>query len=466
MPMTNPILVIDDDASMCELLADSLRPHGFDVTYTTKPEEAEGLIKARQFDAVLTDIRMRGIDGLELCTRLVALRRDLPVIVVTAFGSLETAVAAIRAGAYDFLTKPVDADVAALALKRAVRHRELEIEVTELKRAAADAESYGDLVGASPEMQHVYELVERAAPSDASVLISGESGTGKEIIARTLHDKSDRRAGPFVSINCAALPEALLESELFGHTRGAFTDARQAREGLLVRASGGTLFLDEIGEMPIGLQPKLLRALQERMVRPVGADKEVAVDIRVVAASNRDLETAIRERGFREDLYYRINVIHIPVPPLRERSGDVMLLATRFLQRSAERTKSPVRGFTDAAARRMVEYGWPGNVRELANCVERALVLSRGDAIDVSDLPEKVRGRRLSSVPAPDAPGELVSLDEIERRHVLKVLEAVGGNKSHAAQILGLDRKTLYRKLEQYGMISRSTGASSSRSAS
>jgi DNA-binding NtrC family response regulator len=448
--MTHPILVVDDDRSTCELLAEGLKPHGFNVTFTTDPTEVEGLVSERSFDAVLTDVRMRAIDGLELCSRLVALRPSLPVIVMTAFGRFETAVTAMRAGAYDFLTKPLDMEVAALSLERALRHRALALEMVDLKRRVEEGDALGEMVGESAEIKAVRELVARAAPTDTNVLFSGESGTGKGLFARALHEASERRKGPFVSINCAALPEGLLESELFGHARGAFTDARTAREGLMVRAAGGTLFLDEIGELPLGLQPKLLRALQERVIRPVGSDREVSVDIRVVAATNLDLEAAVRDKRFREDLYYRVNVFHVRVPPLRERPGDVTLLAEDFLQRFAGRMRSRVTAFSDAAIRAMNAYAWPGNVRELSNCVERALVLAQGDRIELKDLPDKIRG---ASLPASPSPVELVALREIERRHVLRVLEAVGGNKVHAAGILGLDRKTLYRRLELYAKI-------------
>jgi two-component system response regulator HydG len=309
------------------------------------------------------------------------------------------------------------------------------------------------LIGGSSGMTAVYEIVERTAPSEASVLISGESGTGKEVLARTLTAKSARAAGPFIAVNCAALPEPLLESELFGHTRGAFTDARSAREGLIARASGGTLFLDEVGDMPLGLQPKLLRVLQERVVRPVGSDHEIPVDVRLICATNRDLETAIEERCFRADLYYRINVIHVTLPPLRTRGSDVMLLARHFLQRFTARGRQELCGLSEEAEQRLLAYPWPGNVRELANCMERAAVLARGVNVEVGDLPEKVRDFQHDHRPAAsnESP-DLVPLEEVERRHILRVFDAMHGNKSQAAHVLGLDRKTLYRRLERYGI--------------
>jgi two-component system response regulator HydG len=284
------------------------------------------------------------------------------------------------------------------------------------------------------------------------VLVTGESGTGKELVARALHRRSCRRAEPFVAVNCAAMPDALLESELFGHARGAFTDARAVRAGLFARAHGGTLFLDEIGDLPVALQPKLLRALQERVIRPVGADNEQAVDVRVVAATNRDLETAVEERRFREDLYYRINVVHIDLPPLRSRGGDVLLLAQHFVQHFAAVRGREIQGLSAPAAEKLSAYSWPGNVRELQNCIERAVALARYDQIMVDDLSEKIRNYRRSHVlVASDDPDELASMEEVERSYVLRVLEAVGGNKSKAAQVLGFDRATLYRKLERYG---------------
>jgi len=284
------------------------------------------------------------------------------------------------------------------------------------------------------------------------VLVRGESGTGKELVAQALHKRGRRTAGPFVAVNCAAMPETLLESELFGHARGAFTDAKSARTGLFVQADHGTLFLDEIGTMPLGLQPKLLRALQQRTVRPVGSDTEVPFDVRLVAATNADLEAAVEAGTFREDLFFRINVIPIEVPPLRRRGNDVLLLAQRFLEEFASQAQKPVRGLTSAAAEKLLGYSWPGNVRELRNCIERAVALTRFEQLTVEDLPDKVRdAKRPAVLLAADDPSELVPMEEVERRYILRVLEAAGGNKASAARILGLDRKTLYRKLERWG---------------
>lgn len=451
--MSHSVLVIDDDASTCELLAESLRSR-FDVAWTTDPARAEQLVRERGIDAVLTDVRMAGVDGIELCARMVETFPGLPVVVMTAFGSIDTAVTAMRAGASDFLTKPLELAVVAAVLTRALGRAGARRHGTEAGPPAPGAlPRCGELVGASRAMRAVYELVERTAPSEASVLISGESGTGKEVLARTLTQLSPRATGPFVAINCAALPEPLLESELFGHTRGAFTDARSARDGLLAQADHGTLFLDEVGELPLALQPKLLRVLQERVVRPVGSDKEVPVDVRLICATNRDLEAAITERRFRADLYYRINVVHIALPRLSARGDDVLVLAQHFLARFARDGKAL--GLSADAERALLTYPWPGNVRELANCVERAVVLARADRITRDDLPEKIRAFRPEQVATNGvAPVELLALEEVERRYILRVLDAVHGNKSKAAQVLGLDRKTLYRRLERYAASS------------
>jgi two-component system response regulator AtoC len=447
------VLIIDDDRSMCEVLAEWLSLRGHQPTWRTSAAQAHQLLGERDFDVVLTDLSMEGMNGLELCERVVSSDADLPVIVVTAFGSMESAIGAIRAGAYDFVTKPVDMDTLALAVERAAEHRSLKQEVRRLRGAAAHPEQLPNMVGASPAMDRVADLVNRVAESDVNVLITGESGTGKELVARALHARSDRRHGLFVAVNCAAVPETLLESELFGHARGAFTDARAARAGLFVRANRGTLFLDEIGEIPLGMQVKLLRALQERKVRPVGGDTEVAFDARLLAATNCDIDTEVAEKRFRKDLYYRINVVRIDVPPLRTRGNDVLLLAHHFLEQAAERTGKPVVGLAAAAAEKLLGYDCPGNVRELENCIERAVALARHDHVTVEDLPEKIRSFHGSPLFFPnDDPNELIPMQQVEQRYIQRVLKAVGGNKTQAAKVLGFDRRTLYRKLERYGL--------------
>jgi two-component system response regulator HydG len=450
--MKGRTLIVDDDRAMCELLEGTLRRRGFETTTKNTAEEAFELLATADFDVIVTDLNMQGTSGLELCHQVVANRPDLPVVVVTAFGSLETAVGAIRAGAYDFVTKPFQVEDIVLTLERAVAHKQLREEVKRLRTAVREQQQLGDMIGTSAPMQKVYDLIARVAETEATVLVTGESGTGKELVAKAIHASSRHAQGPFVAINCAAMPEPLLESELFGHVKGAFTDARQARQGLFLKASGGTLFLDEIGDMPIGMQAKLLRVLQERVVRPVGGDKEAPFDTRIIAATNRDLDTEVAEKRFREDLFYRINVVRIHVPPLRARASDVLVLAQHFIERFAAVHRTSVRGLAGAAAERLMAYAWPGNVRELQNCIERAVALARYEVLGVDDLPEKLRDHRPTRVIVEsEDPSELLPMEEVERRYVLRVLQAVGGNKTLAAGVLGFDRRTLYRKLERYG---------------
>jgi two-component system response regulator HydG len=374
-----------------------------------------------------------------------------PVVLITAFGTLDTAIAAIRAGAYDFITKPIEIEALAVALERAVERRRLRKEVSELRRAVGRmAGRFGKMLGSSDAMRPVYDVLERIADSPATVLVTGESGTGKEVVARALHDTGPRKAKPFVAINCSAVPEALLESELFGHARGAFTDARAPRTGLMLQANGGTLLLDEIGDMPMPLRRSSC-ALQERTVRPVGGDAEVPFDVRVVATTNRDLRALIDDARFREDLYFRINVIHIELPPLRARGGGVLVLAQRSVDLHATRAGKTVTGLTPPAAERLLAYPWPGNVRELQNCIERAIALTHPE-IQVEDLPEnrsQLQKRSHVLVAASD-PSELVPLAEVERRYVLRVVkpQVVTNRSRHRSSA---SRGTLYRKLEEYG---------------
>jgi DNA-binding NtrC family response regulator len=450
--MTLRALLVDDDPALCETLAIGLRKRGATARCCTTAADALLQIEEGDFDVVVTDLNMGGMGGIELCERIMLNRPDVPVVVLTAFGSLETAVAAIRAGAYDFISKPIEIEAFVLTIERAAKHHQLREEVKRLRREVDAKPRAFELIGDSPAMQRVHEIIDRAGDVESAILITGESGTGKEVVAHALHRRSRWRDGPFVAINCAAMPEALLESELFGHVRGAFTDAKEARQGLFLEARGGTLFLDEIGDMPLALQPKLLRVLQERVVRPVGGKTEVPVEVRVIAATNRDLQSAVDEKRFREDLYYRVNVIEVALPPLRARQSDVLLLAMHFLEVVAQRSHKAVRGIAQPAAEKLVSYAWPGNVRELQNCIERAVALTRFEELRVDDLPEKVRDYRFSHVVvAGNDPTELVPLEEVERRYILRVLDAAGGNKSVAARILGMERKTLYRKLERYG---------------
>jgi two-component system, NtrC family, response regulator AtoC len=449
--MSGKVLVVDDDQSMCETLVAALRRRDFTVEHSTSTAAAIALLDREDFDVVVTDLHMDGMDGIAFCEHVVQNRPGLPVVMITAFGTLETAVAAIRAGAYDFITKPFDIELVRLTLARAVHHRALDVEVKRLRREVR-ASLGEEMVGKSPALRRIIDLIERVAETDAPVLITGESGTGKELAARALHQRSRYAAGPFVAINCAAMPEPLLESELFGHVKGAFTDAHAPRQGLFLQARGGTLFLDEIGELPLGMQPKLLRALQEKRVRAVGSDREEPYDARILTASNRDLESEVEERRFREDLFYRINVVRVAVPPLRARGDDVLLLAQHFISERAKKSGKAVVGLSSAVAERLLAYCWPGNVRELSNCIERAVAFTRFEELAVDDLPEKVRDYRGVNLTVPGVGAlELLSIEEVERRYILRVLRQLDGNKTATAEVLGLDRRTLYRKLERYG---------------
>ena len=446
--MHGRVMIVDDDPEMCSVLRLDLGRRGFETASFTSGEAAFRALLAGEFDVVLTDLRLPDLDGLELCDRIVSNRPDVPVVLITAFGSMETAVAAIRAGAYDFVTKPIEMDFLQISLDRAVRHRRLEAEVKTLSEALHRTGGFEEIIGESPPMQRLFDQLHRIAGSDASVLVTGESGTGKELVARAIHRLGSSRDGPFLGVNCSALPEALLESELFGHAKGAFTDARTERRGLFLEADGGTLFLDEIGDIPLSLQPKLLRAIEERAVRPVGGDREIPFDARLLSATNRDLESAVEEGSFREDLWFRINVIQLELPPLRVRGPDVLLLAQHYLRRFADRAGKAVTGISKAVAERLLAYAWPGNVRELRNAMERAVALTRHEELTVEDLPERIRTYRSTEILlGGTTPDELLPLHEVERRYIHHVLTAVDGNKTLAARVLGLDRKTLYRKL-------------------
>jgi len=448
--MTGSILIVDDEDDTRTLLCDALRGRGFDAEAVESAQACLERLRSRSFDVVVTDVQMPGMTGVELCAQLHERHPDLLPIVLTGLGALDTAVAAIRAGAYDFITKPVKIDALEVAVKRAIDHLSVRNEVKRL-RAAVDRElPIASIAGTSSALRQTTELIRQVADSDATVLITGESGTGKELVARALHELSPRAKEPFVAINCGAMPAPLLESELFGHVRGAFTDAKQSRGGLFLQAGRGTIFLDEVGEMPLEMQVKLLRVLQERTVRPVGGDNEMPFEARVVTATNRDLETEVDEKRFREDLFYRINVVAIPVPPLRARAGDVLVLAQHILARISARTNKPLISVAADTARKLMAYDWPGNVRELENCIERAVAMSDGKEIKVENLPIKVQKFESARLEIPtDSPAEMIPLTEMERRYVRQVLSSVGGNKTHAARVLGIDRRSLYRRLEE-----------------
>lgn len=445
------VLLVEDDPAMGALISRNLSRRDFEPMHVLSAPDALHAVESNDFQVVVSDVRLGGMTGLELCERLCARRPDVPVILITAFGDLETAIAALRAGAHDFLPKPFEIDELVMRISHAAELGYLRKEVKRLREVAEPTTGPAEMLGESPAMRTVFSLLARVARSDAPVLICGETGTGKELAARGLHEKSERREGPFVALNCAAVPENLLESELFGHTRGAFTDARQARLGLFLEANGGTLFLDEVAELPLALQAKLLRALQDRKVRPVGSDKEIPFDARILSATHRDLDSRVESGLFREDLYYRLNVLQLDLPPLRARGSDVLVLANAYLKKVAARTQKQVRSIAPEAARKLLNYAWPGNVRELANVMERAVALAEYDEITVADLPEKIQAFRPSDVlVAGHDPSELVTLEEVERRYILRVMEAVGGNRTRASEILKVDRKTLYTKLKNY----------------
>ncbi len=449
MSQGHTVLVVDDDAAMREMLLSLLEDRGIEAASAGTVDGALDKARDREFDAVLTDIRMPGKGGIELLGEMRSLRPGTPVILMTAFGSIDSAVDAMRGGAFDYITKPFKRDAVLAALERAFEHRALEQENRRLRRALDRTSRFGDLIGASPAMREIFALIRKIASARSSVLLTGESGTGKDVVARTIHFTGARRDRPFVPINCTAMPEGLLESELFGHARGAFTGAHTAKTGLFEEADGGTLFLDEIGDMTPGLQAKLLRVLQDGEIRAVGSNRSVRVDVRIITATNRDLKREVDEGRFRADLYYRLNVIPIHIPPLRERPEDVRLLVDEFMRRHAgDRPRS----IAPAAFERLLRCRWEGNARELENAIERALALSSEDRIEVEDLLLSIGGE--STVRPEDALieralEERLTLRQLEDLYTDRVLELSGGNKVQAARILGINRRTLYRRAER-----------------
>jgi two-component system, NtrC family, response regulator AtoC len=444
------VLVVEDDDAMRDLLVEELSEAGFDVLGAGDGRGGLDVVKREQVDLVITDLRMPELDGFDLIRDIRATPQAPPIVMITAFGSIETAIKAVKLGAYDYITKPFEIEELLLVADKALEERELRREVARLRKEVEDRYQLGDVVARSTAMQDVLNLVRRVAASSVSVLITGESGTGKELIARAIHQGSERARKPFVAINLAAVPGPLLESELFGHKRGAFTDARTDRVGLFEEATGGTIFLDEIGELALELQAKLLRVLQEQEIRPLGSTRTQRVDVRVVAATNRDLEEMMAEGRFREDLYYRLNVVDIALPSLRQRPDDIIPLAEHFLARAGAKASPPRKlSLSEEAQRVMTAYHWPGNVRELMNVMERGLALSQRDVIQVDDLPGQVREQKATDFLA-GALARRMTLEELEREYIERVLDDEGGNKTRAAQRLGLDRKTLYRKLEEW----------------
>jgi len=446
------ILIVDDETAILDTLEILFRGEGWEVAIADSGPKALASVEDEKPDLVLTDIRMPGATGLEVLAQAREVDPEIPVILMTAQASLQSAVRAVNEGAYYYLQKPFANDELLAICRRAAEARELRVENRRLKKEIKRTARAGwdRPIGVAPGFVEVLELAETVAGTESTVLVSGESGTGKEVVARYIHTLSERADGPFLSINCGALPESLLDSELFGHVKGSFTGAVKDKDGLLVAATGGTLFLDEIGEMSPATQVKLLRAIQEREVIPVGSTSTVPVDARIIAATNRDLEQEIDRGEFRSDLYYRLNVIQLHLPPLRKRREDIRILAHHFLSRSTQNGTEPYT-LTDQAMELLVEYDWPGNVRELENAIERAVVVSSSGTITEGALPERVRDRpppRLVDSEAPVNP----TMDVIERAYILWVLEAEGGNKTKAAEVLGIDPSTLYRKLNRYGI--------------
>lgn len=445
------ILVIDDEPAVREVLTLRIEGWGHDVRTAADAVEAEGALEELRPDLIISDVVLPGLSGLELLARLREKEVDCPVILITAHGNIDVAVEAMKLGARDFLTKPLDYGKLRALLAAEEAEQSYRSELDALEERLEKRSGPGRLIGESRSMRAVFEVIETLATSDASAILTGESGTGKEVVARAIHETSARRDGPFVAINAAAIPEGLIESELFGHEKGAFTGAVESRPGCFERANGGTLFLDEIGEMPIGLQPKLLRILEEGRTRRLGGSRDIEFDVRVLAATNRNSADAIRNGLLREDLYYRLNVFEIELPPLRERSGDVSLLAHHFVMEFREKHGMPVEGLRERTRALLETYPWPGNVRELRNVIERAVIVARSGWIEPSHLPPYLQGN-------PDAGDPTITLPvgttaaEAEKQLILKTLEYVGNNKAEAARRLGLDVKTIRNKLRAYGM--------------
>ncbi len=452
MNVKNTILVVDDDFAHRTMLKTLIGGWGYEVREADDGAAAVDAVGKEPFDLVLMDIRMARVSGIEALEEIRKFNPALPVVLMTAYASVETAVEALKKGAYDYLTKPLDFDELRLALERALEHTHLKEENRELRERLGARFDRGSLIGRSAAMTKLLDLVAQVAPSEATVLVTGESGTGKEMIAGAIHFNSPRKAGPFIRINCAAITETLLESELFGHEKGSFTGADRRKEGKFRLADRGTIFLDEVSEMSLGMQVKLLRVLQEREFTRVGGEEVIRVDVRVIAATNRDLLSAVAERRFREDLFYRLNVVNLRVPALRERREDIPLLAQHFLKTFAEKNRKALQGFTPRAMDRLLRYPWPGNVRELMNTVERGVVLTRADILDEVDVAPVLEAETVPS-PAGAAAATDASLEAVEKATILKTLDESGGNKSEAARRLGITRRTLHLKLKKYGLM-------------
>ncbi len=450
--MKTKILVVDDEPSHRQMLEAVLTADGYEVQQANDGQEAINSVEERFYDLILMDVRMSRVSGIEALKKIKELSPGIPVIIMTAYASVSTAVDALKSGAYDYLTKPLDIEELKILVSKALRQRQLEQENVYLRERLGDRFDFSNIIGRSSAMRDLFETVALVAPTEATVLIVGESGTGKELIANAIHQNSPRTDRPFIKVNCAALPETLLESELFGHEKGAFTGALARKQGRFQLAHRGSIFLDEIGEMSPTTQTKILRVLQEREFEPLGSTQTVKVDTRVVTATNKNLKEEIQEGRFREDLYYRLNVVALEVPPLRERREDISLLTDFFLKQYAEKNRRLIKGFTPRAMDLLMRHGWPGNVRELENVVERAVIMARGDVISQTELPDTLRELEAETEKATVdlTPGR--SLKEMEREMILRTLEDTGGNRTRSAEILGISRRTLQLKLKDYGV--------------
>jgi two-component system response regulator HydG len=447
MPLKT-ILVADDEKAHRLMLRAHLERESFDVIEASDGQDAIIKVGERIVDLVLMDIRMPVIDGMEALTKIKKLNPSIPVIIMTAYGSIGSAVEALKSGAEDYLTKPLDMDELIFKVKKALRYRQLEEENVLQKERLGTRFDFSNIIGKSPKMRELFETLSMVAPTEATILLLGESGTGKELVANAIHQNSPRRERPYIKVNCAALPETLLESELFGHEKGAFTGAIDKKKGRFELADGGTIFLDEIGEMSLPTQTKILRVLQEREFEAVGGTKSIKVNVRVIAATNKQLEQEVSKGRFREDLYYRINVVPITIPPLRERSADIPLLAEHFLRIYSKKNKRAIKGFDPGVMQAFMQHSWPGNVRELENIVERMVIMSKGDAVALDDLPAALANLQQEEGRTPSP----TSLKDVERETIVKTLQQQGGNRTKAAAILGITRKTLQNKIKEYGI--------------
>ncbi len=442
------VLVVDDDQEMCELLIDLLSEEGYQCESVQNGEAALNVLEKKEVDLLISDLRMQGLSGLDLLQRAKSIRPQQAMIIVTAFGTVETAIEAIKRGAVDYIIKPFKSEHLLLVAQKAFERISLQQEVVRLRQAVSATYKFSNIIGKSKVMQDIFRLIQRVTESTVNIAITGESGTGKEQVAKAIHYNSPRKDRPFIAVDCASIPEMLLESELFGHVRGAFTDAKFEKKGLFEIAHGGTLFLDEIGEMPLSLQPKLLRVIQEKKVRPVGATRLFPVDIRIISATNRDLLESVKTKAFRDDLYYRLNVLQIDLPPLRNRREDIPLLAGHFLRKYAAEQHKNVSDFSEAAMKLLLNYAWPGNVRELENAIERVVTLAEGARITVADFPPVMTKQHGDQFILDEALDKMSPLAVLEKEYIRQVLQRLNGNKSKAAEVLQIDRKTLYKKIQ------------------